>query len=93
MKTTIEMKMQRRINVALQDKALFYIVKRGDAKPHTAIVECKAPIARKYVKEQFRFYKTEPKAIIRATPELIEQHRAFLRKKYNGEIPYKYEQL
>ena len=95
MKTTIEeliqQRKQNRIMLDIQWKALANIIMNGEAELHTLTVECTTGRKEHYIIKSFSFYKTKPNEIYRAKPELIQQHRAFLLKKYNGVIPYHYE--
>lgn len=82
-----EMKLQGKLTI--QGKALAQLVRAGEAVKHTVIAECTTNRKNVYAKEEFTIWKITN--IYRAKPELIEKHRAYLLKKYNGVIPYKYE--
>lgn len=86
-KIAAEKKLQSKLNV--QGKALAQIVRAGGAVKTTVIAETRTKRKDVFAKEEFTIWKI--KDIYRAKPELIAQHRAYLRQKYNGVIPYKYE--
>lgn len=86
-KIAAEKRLQSKLTV--QGKALAQIIRAGGAVKTTVIAETTTKQKNVFAKEEFTIWKI--KDIYRANPELIAKHRAYLRQKYNGVIPYKYE--
>lgn len=80
-----------RTPLMVQCKALRQLVRNGEAERKTFQMEVCTGSGKHYKKElkDVTIYKLNE--MYRAPQALIEKHRKFLLKKYNGVIPYNYD--
>jgi len=79
-----------RDTLSVQTKALIQMYRRGELDSHTCTVDVKIDNNVKgYEKKEFTFYKINN--IYRAKEDVIRKHREYLKAKYNGAVPYRYD--